>query len=445
MTSWALRWQILAEAIALTVMVTASTLVWGVPGAVISGLIGIVAALWTGSRLSALLGSVTEGILRIGSVDRHYRLEPEGPAELHRMTRAVNRMSDRLGRLVDIEAGERARLASILDAMQEGVVVVGEDGAVESANAAAMNILGTPASFRAGQLLTSLTRNYEINRIAIECAEMREPRQAQVELYDLRRFVQALATPLAGRVDGEGRALLLINDLTEIRRVDVTRREFFSNASHELRTPIAAVRASAETLQRGAMADPEVAADFLRRIVEDVARMDVMVSEMLELSRLESGQTPLHLAPVDVGRLLRSVADRFHPQANELGVLLRVEFPEDTPMVTADRDKMEHVLTNLVANALKATPRGGSICLGAVPVNDAIRLQVSDTGAGIAPEHLPHIFERFFKANPARNDGGSGLGLAIAKHIVQAHGGGITAESSPGMGATFTVTLPLRR
>lgn len=427
----------------------AGAALFGTAGAFAGAVIGVAASAWLGWRVSLIVDRMADAAVRMTDVERGHRIRPEGPPELRRLGRAVNRIADRMGALIEAETAERTRLSSILDTMSEGVVVVDAEGVVESANPAALAVLGAPQSFRAGQLLTSLTGNFSVNQAAVDCARTGTPRQAEVELFEAppagprpgRRFVQVIAAPL-GKRSGPTRALVLITDLTEARRLDVTRKEFVSNASHELRTPIAAIKAAIETLQRGAVKDPAAAEDFMRRINEDAQRMDALVREMLELSRLESGQTPLHLAPRDAGAFLALAADRFQPQAAEDGIRVLLEVEDGLPPVNADSEQLERALSNLVGNSLKFTPRGGSVTLSAVRFNGGVALKVKDTGRGIAAEHLPHIFERFYKADSSRADGGAGLGLAIAKHVVLAHGGTVSVESRPGQGSTFTVSLP---
>ncbi len=435
-----IAWQTAAIIAAACVCVLGAAL-FGVVGAAIPAAVGAAMASWYGWRLSRTLDRVTAGAKQMASAGPSHRISQEGPPELRRLAKAVNRIADQMNTVIQTETAERSRLASILDAMREGVLVVTADGTVESANPAALEVLGAPASFRAGQLLTSLTGNYGANQAAVECARTGTPRQAEAELHDRRRYVRFMAVPL-GSQSGPQRALVLVTDLTDLRRVDVTRREFVSNASHELRTPIASIKAAVETLQRGALKDPEAAADFLNRMAEDADRMEALVVEMLDLSRLESGQTPLHIAPLDATSLLEMVTHRFKHQADVAGITMCQNVASDLPSFSGDRAQVERVLSNLVTNALKFTPPGGTVTLSACRKDGAVALIVKDTGRGIAPEHLPHVFERFYKADQSRGSGGSGLGLAIARHIVLAHGGSIKVDSRLGEGAAFTLELP---
>lgn len=443
MGNWPIRWRVLTEATLLVVFVAVCSSVWGIPGAIGAGVLGFLVAWYRAERLGLLIHQMTEGVLRTASINNDHRIDPAGPAELARMARAVNRLADRLVAQAVEEAGERQRLGSILESMAEGVVVLDESGSVEFVNPAARGILDSPPSFRLGELVTKLNRNYEINEVALQCARTGEPRQAQVELRDRHKLVQAMAVPLSRTPEHGRRSLLLLTDLTEIRRVETTRREFVSNASHELRTPISAIKAAVETLQRGALTDPEAGPDFLRRIDEDVNRLEQMVTEMLQLSRLESGQTPLHLQQFDAANLVTDIVDRLGPVAGESSISLVADIQPRIPELHADRDRVEQVLTNLVMNAIRATPRDGEVTMKVEPCEEGIRFSVRDTGEGVESEHLPHIFERFYKVEQDRNQTGAGLGLAIAKHIAQAHGGTIWVESRLGEGSTFFVQLPL--
>ena len=196
-----------------------------------------------------------------------------------------------------------------------------------------------------------------------------------------------------------------------------------------------------ETLEDGALKEPVTARDFLRRINQDVDRMSAMVEDLLELARLESGQKPLSLQPMNLRSLLVDVVEKQQARAQARGVAVEAAVPPDLPPVQADPEKFHQVMVNLLDNALKFTPRDGRVTVGAVVGDGAVEVQVSDTGPGIAPEHLSHVFERFYKVDRARHDGGTGLGLAIVKHIVEGHGGEVNVRSSEGVGSVFSFTL----
>ena len=349
-----------------------------------------------------------------------------------RLSRTVRRRSDDL-------ALERRLLEAVMETMSEGVVVVDSESAVRMINQSAQRLLGTDSGAR-GRSLAEITRDFNALQIVSRSAETRQMQRAQIELMRPRRFLTVTATPLSGGV-GEGGVLLTLRDATDERRAQTTRREFVSNVSHELRSPLASIRAMVETLENGALDDRETARDFLARIQGDIGRMTALVDELLELSSLESGQMPLHLSPVDLREAAGAIVERFRLAAAAQGIELKREVGEDAPHAMADPAKLDQILTNLLENALRFTPRGGRIAISARARPRWVDVRVSDTGAGISKEHLPRVFERFFKADRSRRDGGTGLGLAIAKHLAQAHGGEMRAESAEGEGSVFTVTL----
>src|SRR5216684_3568630 len=247
--------------------------------------------------------------------------------------------------------------------------------------------------------------------------------------------------------------VIAIEDLTELRRLERVRRDFIANVSHELRTPLASVRLLAETLEDAIDTDRENAQTFVEKIEIEVQYLTDLVSELLELSRIESGQVPMMIEPVKAEQLVRETMARMLPQAQRHRVVLRTDIMQGETMVAADSKQIARVFVNLVHNAIKFTPSGGMIVIGTAPEVEGRtqRFFVRDTGIGIRPEELPRIFERFYKSDRARSKSdfigpggvGSGLGLAIARHVIEAHGGRITAESTVGQGSTFTFTLPV--
>ncbi len=222
------------------------------------------------------------------------------------------------------------------------------------------------------------------------------------------------------------------------------RREFVGNISHELRTPLAAIKAIVDTLRDGAINDKKAAVDFLNRLDVEVDGMTQMVAEVIELSRIETGKIKLKLEPVDLNLLAEEVIARLGPQADRQQVSLSAELASDLPSVQADKERIQQVIVNIVHNAIKFTPPGGKVVVSTKLDDQSVVTRVSDTGIGISKEDLPHIFERFFKADKSRSTSGTGLGLAIAKHIVQTHGGSVWIQSEQGKGSTFGFNLPLR-
>ncbi|MGH2549959.1 MAG: sensor histidine kinase, partial [Thermomicrobiales bacterium] len=271
--------------------------------------------------------------------------------------------------------------------------------------------------------------------------QRQETRRAVIDLGRGGLVIEATARPVAGYK--ERYTIVILRDVTELRRLESVRREFVANVSHELRTPLASIRAVVETLEGGAIDDEEVAADFLHRIVGEVDRLAALVDDLLDLARLESGRVHLSLDVLDPLDLLSRAAERLRPQTERARVRLSVDVPAELPPVLADRARIEQVLLNLVHNAIKFTPAGGTITVRGHIDGDVLVTDVIDTGAGIPESDLQRLFERFYKADKARRSEGTGLGLAITKHIVQTHNGTISVQSKLGEGSTFTFTLPL--
>jgi two-component system phosphate regulon sensor histidine kinase PhoR len=390
---------------------------------------------------------------RMAAGDLDARLFPTSRDEVGQLTRAFNHMADRLREQVTTLAEERGRLAAVLDHMADGVLITDRNGQVELINAAAARLLDTSEERAMGHSFAQVAPYHPLIEIWKACRERGEEQVEMVEVSRHGLFLQAIITPFgyaasqdrqdkAQGADGEG-YLVILQDLTRVRRLETVRRDFISNISHELRTPLAGLKALVDTLRGGAIKDRPAAKRFLKRMDAEVDTLTQMVEELLELSRIESGQAPLRMAPTPVSEIVIPPVDRLRPQAERAGLEFTVLLPPELPPVLVDVERARLVLTNLVHNAVKFTPPGGQITVGARPAGEDVIVSVQDTGVGIPADDLPRIFERFYKSDRARSGGGTGLGLAIAKHIVQGHGGRIWAESVEGEGSTFSFTLPV--
>ena len=379
------------------------------------------------------------GIIATGQLGAVMR--PAGTRELADLAHAFNAMAADLRRLITEQERSRSRLEATLANLNDGVVITDEAGTVVRLNAAATRMLGATSEEAVGQPFVVVSRDHDLADLLSAALATNGPRAATVEYSRDRRVLEASAQPFSG--GGERLGLVVLRDVTELRRLERMRQEFVANVSHELRTPLASIRVLVETLEAGAADDPAVAGAFLRRIIGEVDHLVGLVDELLDLARLETGRAVLRVEAWEPVDLLTRAVERLRPQVERAGLVLRVEVPPELPRLRVDRGRIEQVLMNLIHNAVKFTPEGGEIVVGAEMADGMVLMSVRDTGVGIAAEELPRIFERFYKSDAARRSPGSGLGLAIAKHIVQAHGGKIWAESMPGRGATFFFTLPL--
>ena len=399
--------------------------------------LAIYVANWVSEPVHALTGVVQ----RMAEGDLNARLLPSTEDEVGQLTRAFNLLGEQLQEQITALTKERTRLTTILDNMADGVVITDERGTVEMINSAAGRILNVNPEQSVGQSFAAVVRHHQlIDLWYLSCERGAEQIEALETNLPQGRFLQVIVTPLPDRL-APG-YLVILQDLTRIRRLETIRRDFISNISHELRTPLASLRAIAETLQDGAIDDPPVAQRFVRHIASEVNAMSQLINELLELSRIESGKAPLERRPTLVAEVVLPPVERLMPQAERSGLTMQIEIPQDLPLVHVDAERVQLVVTNLVHNALKFTPVGGTVTIRAAQRDRTVHVTVEDTGIGIPQEEQARIFERFYKADRARSGGGTGLGLAIAKHVVQAHGGEIWVKSELKVGSAFTFTLP---
>jgi len=428
----------------------------------VTALIATTAAFTVVRRKLTPIRSLTQMARRMAAGDLNQRVKVSSQDEIGELTRALNRMAARLKETLERLSSERDRMAAVLSHMADGLIIADGESRVLLANPVAGQMFGRPAGRMQDRSLIEATRDHELAELVRRCLEEGEEGAALLELGPRRRFVQVIVTPMAGR-----RALILLHDLTELRRMETVRQDFVANVSHELRTPLTSLKALVETLRSGAFEDREAATRFLERMEGEVERLIRLVNDLLELARLESREAPLSLRPVDLGGLVAEAYASLKPMAEEKGLSLAVEIPPELPPLLADEERARRVLVNLLHNAIKFTPPDGRIrVLGCgvrvsegqvdwltsevgslpsdgLPDGEWAVVTVSDTGIGILSEHLSRIFERFYKVDRARSREGTGLGLAIAKQIVEAHGGRIWVESWVGVGSTFIFTLPV--
>ena len=362
--------------------------------------------------------------------------------EFARLASALNAASASLSATIGALRQERAQLEALLNASSDSTLAIDRSGAVVYLNDAATQMFTDASDRSIGRPFIEVVRDHDLNDLLVAAAQRGERSVRVVAYGQAQRWLQATAVPIDDA--GAWAALAVFHDLTEVRRLEGMRRDFISNVSHELRTPLAGIRAAAETLQEGAIDDRPAAIEFMGHIQREVDRMTQLVEELLELSRIESGAAPLRFEQLDASVLVVDAVKRFAQQAERVGLKLTARTPPDAPRIIGDGERLERALGNLVANAMKFTPAGGSITVAADADDGHVAISVTDTGIGIEPEQRARVFERFYKADRGRGDGGTGLGLAIVKHIVLAHEGTVSVESRPGHGSTFTMRLPRR-
>jgi two-component system phosphate regulon sensor histidine kinase PhoR len=378
---------------------------------------------------------------RVDEYARLVRITPETlPTDIKQIENLSNAIAS-LKTIFDLQLStldsENARLSTVLEQLTDGVIIVDANGLIQFANPAAQKLF--EISDAPGHSVIEVVRNHQLVDAWRRCQKTNEMQNESVELPARHQFLQLIAIP---DTHASG-SLLLVQDLTRVRRLETVRRDFISNISHELRTPLASLKALTETLQSGALADPEAGPRFLGRINAEVDALTQMAQELLDLSRIESGQVDLILAPLAPKSLVTSAADRMRMQAERAGLKLSIRCEDNLRNIRADKSRLEQVLVNLIHNAVKFTKPGGEIVIEAESAVSGVIFAVRDSGVGIPSESLTRIFERFYRVDKSRTGSGTGLGLSISKHIIEAHGGKIWADSKEGRGSVFYFEIPV--
>jgi two-component system phosphate regulon sensor histidine kinase PhoR len=369
-------------------------------------------------------------------------LEGAARDELTDLADAVGGMVAELGRTIHTLTDERNRSAAILGSMVEGVAVVSGDERILYCNQAFEQILELPQGSSQGKKLVEGLRQAELVTAVRQVLPGGDEVTGEVEVGTVRRrSFSVTAAPV--RAAGASSAVLVLHDITELRRLERVRRDFVANVSHEFKTPLTAIQGFAETLLGGALDDKANRKRFMEIIREHAQRLARLTDDLLKLSRIEAGRLELESRPVSVAALVNGCVETARLKAESKGLRLVVQVPEGLPAVRGDAVQLGEVLQNLVDNALQYTPPGGRIDVTAYSNGQEVIFTVADTGIGIPEADLERIFERFYRVDAARSReaGGTGLGLSIARHIVDAHGGRIWVESAVGQGSRFRFSI----
>jgi two-component system phosphate regulon sensor histidine kinase PhoR len=399
--------------------------------AVVVGVVGVAAIAWMARRLSRPIADLTGQTLALVETDSSHPAVRSSVREIDQLATAISRLDTE--NRIRVQEAERASatLEVVLGALPQGTVLFDDDDEVVYANPSAYELLGAVPDTLSGLVPFSFQTAVE------RCREARSPATIDAEHGKPVRVLRAIATPFAD----DRRVLLVVVDVTDRERAASVRRDFVANASHELKTPVSAIVASAEALQIAVDRGDGSAPRFAVQIETSARQLDRLVADLLDLSRLERDEPDLE--PLSLDHLVREEAERLRPMSDEGGIALNLGF---TPVrVAGSRRDLAIAVRNLLDNALRHTPPGGSIDVELAPVGGVALLRVVDTGDGIPTRDLERVFERFYRVDEARTraTGGTGLGLAIVKHVVESHGGSVGVESELGLGSTFTVRLPL--
>ena len=379
--------------------------------------------------------------------DYNRRLPATRADELGDLARALNRTAENSQNRMETIITDRNKLLSLLKGMVEGVVAVDREERVLQMNSAAGTILGASPEDSVSKPI------WEVTRVRQVCDTLSRTLRSKRDVRDELRLatrsqdqvVEMMASPL---LDGEGKlagAVVVLHDVSNLHRLQTVRRDFVANASHELKTPIAAIRALVETLIEDRSMPSADRERFLDKIWNQSMRLSSLVSDLLTLSRLESSPGGPELHPIDLRQPVRAAVQALLPSGEERGIAVHTEIPQDTVRILGDREALGQLTTNLLDNAIKYTSRGGQVWTRLKTENGQALIEVQDTGMGIAPQDQARVFERFYRVDKARSRelGGTGLGLSIVKHIAVIHQGQVFVESSPGIGSTFRASFPI--
>jgi two-component system phosphate regulon sensor histidine kinase PhoR len=418
-------------------------LLWGSALALFIALvIAASASVWTSRRLERIVDVAA----RIEQGDLHARVEDTPLDEIGRVAAAIDKTAGQVERSFAAVRSSQRQLETLLNSMQDAVIAISSDGLVQWANQPMDRLV--PQHTRLNAPVVETIRDPDFLAAVKEATTTKKVTTTRATSIVPGRAYDVTAAPLP-----DGGAVAVLRDLTETERVEKTRRDFIANVSHELRTPLTSIQGYSETLLDLSSENNDSNREFLEIIRKNAARMSRLTEDLLTLARVESGETRFETEPVPPIELLHDAEESFREIARTQEVDLQIvetgsASVESLPAVRADREAIHQVFSNLIDNAMKYGRTGARIRLGARPakrgIEFGVEFYVQDFGAGIASEHLPRLFERFYRVDKARSreSGGTGLGLAIAKHIVLAHGGSIRAESELGHGSTFLFTLP---
>jgi len=425
----------------------------------IAGLLALfLIAVWISYRiaygLTKPLSEIVQTAGQISLLNYHSRVNVKNKDEIGQLGSAINHMAASLQQQMEQITQEESRLKSVLENMISGVIMIDHSGTIVLLNRSAEEILGFTEMELLNKQVSDVHHRINFTVLIEKCMDKKERIRDEMALhFPEERMLEINLVPIMMKNDEWAGILIILHDITSIRRLERMRSEFVANVSHELKTPIAAVKGYAETLLAGAMNEPETAKAFLHIIDEESDRLNRLISDILELSKIESKLAQLHFSPVDLYDFMGKTLEMMKNEANKKKIDLKLQVKSEL-YIEADEDRLRQILINLLSNGISYTPEGGEVQLSAEIVDitnghedagEKVRITVSDTGIGIPKDDIPRIFERFYRVDKARSrsSGGTGLGLSIVKHLVDLHKGSIKVESIIGKGTAFIIELPI--
>jgi len=417
-------------------------------------LVALTLSVWLAHSITKPLSDIAVAARQLGTGNHTLRIRTTAQDEVGLLASTLNDITGQLQAKVDELSEDRTQLLAVLTSMVEGVMVLDYRGHVLQVNPALERMFGISRVEARGRPCTDLFRHQQLNELVAIILRSPAHHQDEIVLPLTGRCLQIEASPAGGKRENEACVVLVFHDITELRRLEKIRKDFVANVSHELRTPLTSIKGYVEALLDGATNDPVASRNFLDIILKQSDRLNLIIEDLLELSKIESGRVSLKEEPLELPALVERTLSMVKPMADKKRHHLITAIMPSLPPVAGDEGRLAQVLTNLLDNAIKYTPAGGTITVSATLAPSsgmserpaaAIDLSVADTGIGIPEQDRPRVFERFYRVDKARSRelGGTGLGLAIVKHIVEGHGGHVWVEANYPQGSRFVVRLPL--
>jgi two-component system phosphate regulon sensor histidine kinase PhoR len=415
-------------------------------------LIAVGLSIWLARNLTKPLSDMATAARRLAAGDHTVRIQTKSQDEVGLLAATLNHMTDELRSKIEELSEDRAQLLAMLTSMVEGVMVLDCKGRILQVNPALERMFGVTRAEARGRQSSEVLRHLELNALVSNVLATRTAHEDEIILTPSGRCLDVEASVAGGEQDNEACAVLVFHDITELRRLENIRKDFVANVSHELRTPLTSIKGYVEALLDGGKDDPDTSVRFLDIILKQSDRLNLILEDLLQLSKIESGQVQFKHEPLHIGSVIERTIAMIKPLADKKQHRLISQVAANLPLISGDEERLVQVLANLLDNAIKYTPEGGQITVAArrMPPSrsethrHSIELTVTDTGIGIPEQDRPRVFERFYRVDKARSRelGGTGLGLAIVRHIVEGHGGQIWVEGNVPTGSRFVVRLP---
>ena len=407
---------------------------------IFSFVIGINVYKYLSKDLSISIKAIVDDCKEILNGNDNYTIERDKKSNFLPIIETINSITSKYKNSLDKLYSERDKLYSIGNDMTDSVIVIDSIGKITLINQSAQELFDLKISDSFNKRLVNLIRDHELQSLIKKTLKINHILEEEIELLEQQKYLKTTTIPI--NLSSGREIVIIFSDLTKLKQLDITRTEFVTNISHELRSPLANIKAMIETLVNPKINDKEKTEEFLALINQDIDRMTSIVNDLLELSSIQRGHIPIHIAPFDINTVIDELISISLEKAQSLNIKIEKNIESNLPKVLGNSRMVHQVLLNILTNAFNSINKNGIIQFKTQEEDHNIAILIQDSGKGIAKEHIPHIFERFYKVDKSRRDEGTGLGLAISKHIMNAINGSIKVESQLGNGATFYIIIP---